>query len=78
MGLVKIVNVNEVQSQLGQRLLLPYPSLPPSSSLQEIVTGERPKRGWLRPPHVPQECPQQVCCVCPRLLRQQQTCALPC
>lgn len=29
-------------------------------ALQEIVTGERPRRGWLRPPLVPKECPQQV------------------
>ena len=29
-------------------------------SAGEIVTGERPRRGSLRPPRVPQECPQQV------------------
>ena len=28
--------------------------------LWEIVTGEQPARGRLRPPRVPQECPQEV------------------
>jgi len=28
--------------------------------LWEIITGERPKRGCLRLPQVPQECPQEV------------------
>jgi len=28
------------------------------SELQEIVAGERPQRGHLRPPRVPEECPQ--------------------
>lgn len=27
----------------------------------EIVTGERPHRGEMRLPRVPQECPQEVC-----------------
>jgi hypothetical protein len=29
-------------------------------TLWEIATGERPQRGSMRPPHVPEECPQEV------------------
>lgn len=28
--------------------------------MQEIITGEKPTRGRLRAPRVPQECPQEV------------------
>ena len=33
-------------------------SAPGAPNLQEIVTGQRPRRGQLRLPRVPQECPQ--------------------
>ena len=38
----------------------PCPVPPHSQVLWEIVTGERPQRGSMRPPAVPQECPAQV------------------
>jgi serine/threonine protein kinase len=34
--------------------------LPPLCPLPQIVTGERPQRGSLRMPRVPEECPQEV------------------
>ena len=36
----------------------PPQQLRASCVLQEIVTGERPMRGQLRIPRVPEECPQ--------------------
>lgn len=38
--------------------------------LWEIITGERPQRGRLRSPRVPQECPQDVADLLDRMLSQ--------